>query len=97
MGISAIRGAVSRLVVAAALLAVVGGAVLANGGNAEAQDETLVAGRTVIINSAGVNLCSDATIVADVLATLYDGTWATVVDGPVSANNYEWTRLMSMV
>ena len=36
MGISAIRDAVSRLVVAGALLAVVGGAVLANGGNADA-------------------------------------------------------------
>ena len=93
MGISAIRGAVSRLVVAGALLAAVGGAVLANGGKAEAQDETLVAGQTVIINSADVNLRSDATIVADVLATLNDGTWATVVDGPESANNYEWYQI----
>ncbi len=93
MGISAIRSSVSRLVIAGAVLAAVGGAVLTNGGNATAQDATLVAGQTVITNSADVNLRSDATVDADVLTTLNDGTWATVVDGPVSADDYTWYQI----
>jgi uncharacterized protein YgiM (DUF1202 family) len=51
------------------------------------------AGSFVFVNVAKLNLRSTASVDAAVLQTMTDGTVATVVSGPTSADGYEWYRI----
>jgi hypothetical protein len=79
-------GVVGLAVVAAALVL---------GFGAKAQAAGLATGDAVVVDADGVglNLRVDATLDADVIAVLSDGTVATVVDGPVSVDGHAWYEL----
>lgn len=50
-------------------------------------------GDALVVNTDVLNLRSDASIGADVLAQLVTGDAATIVDGPVSADGYSWYKV----
>ena len=61
-----------------------------------AQDDASVAfaaGQTVQVNADGLNMRADASVDAEIVTTLSNGTWATVVDGPVTGGDYEWYQV----
>ncbi len=88
-------------VIAAALTIALGGVGIVSPGTGlvpvAAQDETPVAGfatgQAVIVEADGLNMRADASIDAEIVATLLNGTWATVVDGPVSGEEYDWYQV----
>lgn len=55
-----------------------------------AQSATLTAGETAVVFDGRLNLRDDATIDATIVEVLEDGTSVTVVDGPVTADGYDW-------
>lgn len=47
----------------------------------------------VFVNAAAANLRADASITAEILDTLNEGNIATVLDGPVPADDYTWYQV----
>lgn len=61
---------------------------------ASAQESaTFTAGQAVIVNADALNVRSDASVDSDIVATLQNGTWATIVDGPVAGGDYDWYQI----
>lgn len=62
-----------------------------------AAQETAVAaftaGQAVIVNADGLNMRADASIDAEIVTTLLNGTWANVLDGPVTEGDYSWYQV----
>ncbi len=61
-----------------------------------AQDAATAAftvGQTVQVNADSLNMRADASIDAEIVTTLQNGTWATVVDGPVTGGDYSWYQV----
>jgi N-acetylmuramoyl-L-alanine amidase len=87
-------------VVAATLTIALGGGIVAPQpglGHVAAQEdaatEAFTAGQTVVVNADSLNLRADASIDAEIVTTLLNGTWATVVDGPVTGADYSWYQV----
>ncbi len=55
-----------------------------------AQSAALTAGDSAVVFDGRLNLRDDASISANVIEVLEDGTAVTVVDGPVTADGYDW-------
>lgn len=51
------------------------------------------AGQAVVVNADALNMRADASIDAEIVTTLQNGTWATVVDGPVTGGDYSWYQV----
>jgi Bacterial SH3 domain len=81
-----VAGIVGLALVAAALVV---------GFGAKAQAADLSTGEPVVVDAGGdgLYLRADATLNAGVIAVLTDGTGATVVDGPISADGYTWYQV----
>jgi uncharacterized protein YraI len=80
----------------AVVIAVVALAATAFHGVTGAQAQTatdFVAGDAVVVNTDSLQFRTDATLDADVVSVLNDGTLATVIEGPVSADGYTWYAL----
>ncbi len=60
------------------------------GGSAGAQDSGLTVGSTAYVGTDSLNLRSDASASAEILAVYTTGAAVTVVDGPVEADGYVW-------
>lgn len=50
-------------------------------------------GQAVVVNADALNMRADASIDAEIVTTLQNGTWATVVDGPVTGGDYSWYQV----
>lgn len=75
-------------------LAALGVALLGGGTTAIAQSGTeFSAGDTVIVATDDLQFRAEAGLRADVLSVLTDGTYATVTDGPIAADDYTWYAL----
>lgn len=59
----------------------------------EAATAAFTAGQTVVVNADSLNMRDDASIDAGIVTTLLNGTWATVVDGPVTGGDYSWYQV----
>lgn len=51
------------------------------------------AGQTVQVDADSLNMRADASVDAEIVTTLQNGTWATVVDGPVDGGDYSWYQV----
>lgn len=61
---------------------------------AAAQESTgFTAGQTVVVTADGLNVRADASTDAEIITTLPNGTWATIVDGPVAGDAYDWYEI----
>ena len=61
---------------------------------ASAQDATaFAAGQSVVVDADSLNLRVDASVDAEIITTLQNGTWATIVDGPVASGDYTWYEI----
>ncbi|MCA9860771.1 MAG: SH3 domain-containing protein [Thermomicrobiales bacterium] len=85
-------------VIATALTIALGGAGIVNPElglvRVAAQEATvLAAGQSVVVDADALNLRTDASVDAEIVTTLANGTWATVVDGPVTGEEYSWYQL----
>jgi uncharacterized protein YgiM (DUF1202 family) len=81
---------------ALAVLAALVAGLMSGGLIARAQEEAdtgLAIGEAVVVIDGRLNLRSDATLDADVITIMADGTYGTVTDGPVSADGYDWYAL----
>jgi uncharacterized protein YraI len=93
-GLRGLIGGMLRPVTAIAAVVALAGGLLVGGLTAQAQEATgFVAGDEVVVNTDGLQFRSDATLSADVVDVLNDGTWAIVSDGPVTADGYDWYAL----
>src|SRR5215203_528203 len=59
----------------------------------ESADAAFTAGQTVVVNADSLNMRADASIDAEIVTSLLNGTWATVVDGPVTGDEYSWYQI----
>lgn len=50
-------------------------------------------GQVVQIDADSLNMRADASIDAEIVTELANGTWATVVDGPVTGGDYSWYQV----
>src|SRR4051812_13180004 len=82
---------VTRLLALLAMVAIIAGGFVAGPKLVDAQS----AGEVMLVNTDALNLRSDASVDADVVAVLETGASVTVVDGPVSADGYEWYQISS--
>jgi N-acetylmuramoyl-L-alanine amidase len=86
-------------VVATALTIALGGAGIVSPTTglvqlAAAQDSAaFTAGQSVVVNADELNVRADASIDAEIITTLANGTWATIVDGPVTGGDYDWYEI----
>lgn len=87
-------------IVAAALVIAVGGVGmvfpetgLAHVAAQGAASATFTVGQSVVVNADALNMRADASIEAEIVTTLQKGTWATVVAGPVSGDDYSWYQV----
>jgi uncharacterized protein YgiM (DUF1202 family) len=61
---------------------------------ASAQDATgFTANEAVVVNADGLNLRDDASSSANVIEVLPEGTYATVLDGPIADSEYSWYQI----
>jgi uncharacterized protein YgiM (DUF1202 family) len=61
---------------------------------ARAQDAAGFAiGDAVVVDTDGLSLRSEPALTGDTVATLRDGTWATVTDGPTVVDGFTWYAL----
>ena len=61
---------------------------------ASAQESAaFAAGQAVVINADSLNVRADASVDAEIVTTLLNGTWATVADGPVTGGDYDWYQI----
>jgi uncharacterized protein YgiM (DUF1202 family) len=51
------------------------------------------AGQAVVVTADQLNVRSDAAVDAEIVTTLQNGTWATIVDGPVAGGDYDWYEI----
>jgi uncharacterized protein YgiM (DUF1202 family) len=51
------------------------------------------AGQVVQVDADSLNMRADASVDAEIVTTLQNGTWATVVDGPVDGGDYSWYQV----
>ncbi len=61
-----------------------------------AQESTaaaFTAGQIVQVNADSLNMRAEASIEAEIVTTLQNGTWANVVDGPVTGGDYSWYQV----
>lgn len=86
------RRALRPLLIGAAGLALIGAGLVGTLG-ASAQSATLAPGAKAVVFDGSLNLRDGATINANVLEVLADGTSVTVVAGPVSADGYAWYQV----
>jgi len=57
-------------------------------------DATFTSGQAVVVNADSLHFRADASIDATINSSLADGTWATIVDGPVDAGDgYAWWQI----
>jgi uncharacterized protein YgiM (DUF1202 family) len=62
---------------------------------AAAQDSAgFAAGQVVEVNADALNVRTDASVDAEIVTTLQNGTWATIVDGPVAGGDYDWYEII---
>jgi uncharacterized protein YgiM (DUF1202 family) len=47
----------------------------------------------VVVNADELNVRADASVDAEIVTTLLNGTWATIVDGPVAGGDYDWYQI----
>ncbi len=87
-------------VIATALTIALGGVGIVSPGSGlvpvAAQETPVVAftaGQAVIVDADGLNMRAEASIDAEVVTTLLNGTWATIVDGPVSGEEFAWYQV----
>jgi N-acetylmuramoyl-L-alanine amidase len=59
----------------------------------ETATAAFTAGQTVVVNAESLNMRADASIDAEIVTTLLNGTWATVIDGPVTGGDYSWYQV----
>lgn len=59
---------------------------------ASAQDASFAAGQAVVTTDA-LNVRTDASTDSEIVVTLLNGTWATIVDGPVAGDPYDWYQI----
>ncbi len=59
----------------------------------DAATSAFSAGQTVQVNADSLNMRADASVDAEIVTTLQNGTWATVVDGPVDGGDYSWYQV----
>ncbi len=59
----------------------------------ESATAAFTAGQAVVVNADALNMRADASIDAEIVTTLQNGTWATVVDGPVTGGDYSWYQV----
>jgi uncharacterized protein YgiM (DUF1202 family) len=92
---SLLRTSVAARYAALALMTVLvlTGGFLLTPGQIGAQEATFAVGESVVVDSDSLNLRTDASLSADIVQTLRDGTWATVTDGPVEADGSLWYAL----
>jgi uncharacterized protein YgiM (DUF1202 family) len=79
---------VSGAIVASALALTTG--LMSGTFTANAQGTGLSTGQAVVVSTDALNLRTDASSTADVLTVLPQATYATVLEGPVSGDNYSW-------
>lgn len=60
---------------------------------ASAQDAAFTAGQSVVVDADQLNLRADASVDAEIITTLQNGTMATIVDGPVASGDYNWYEI----
>lgn len=61
---------------------------------AAAQDEAAFAAQqAVVVDADALNVRADASIDGEIVATLANGTWATIVDGPIVGGEYTWYQI----
>ncbi|HET9659318.1 MAG TPA: SH3 domain-containing protein [Thermomicrobiales bacterium] len=83
-------------VIATALSIVLGGAGVVSTSTglvqlAAAQDSAgFAAGQVVEVTADALNVRVDASVDAEIVTTLQNGTWAMIVDGPVAGDEYDW-------
>jgi uncharacterized protein YgiM (DUF1202 family) len=54
---------------------------------------TFTAGQAVVVTADALNVRTDASIDSEIVTELLNGTWATVVDGPVAGDDYDWYQI----
>ncbi len=59
----------------------------------DAASAAFTSGQTVVVNADSLNMRADASVDAEIVTTLQNGTWATVVDGPVTGDDYSWYQV----
>lgn len=59
---------------------------------ASAQETSFAVGQAVVTTDA-LNVRTDASVDSEILVTLLNGTWATIVDGPVAGDAYDWYQI----
>jgi uncharacterized protein YgiM (DUF1202 family) len=61
---------------------------------AAAQDSAgFTVGQAVVVTADALNVRTDASVDAEIVTTLQNGTWATIVDGPVAGGDYDWYEI----
>ena len=86
-------------VVAAALTIAFGGGIVApelglvRVAAQDAASAAFTAGQVVQINADSLNMRDDASVDAEIVTTLQNGTWANVVEGPVTGGDYDWYQV----
>lgn len=85
------RGTARRRLAVAGIAAAL--ALLAAGSVQQSLAATVTPGAGVIIDTDAVTLRADASLSADSLGVYEAGTWAYAVDGPVSADGYDWYQI----
>lgn len=59
----------------------------------DAATAAFTSGQTVVVNADSLNMRADASVDAEIVTTLQNGTWATVVDGPITGGDYSWYQV----
>jgi len=59
----------------------------------DAASAAFTAGQIVQVNADSLNMRADASVDAEIVTTLQNGTWAAVVDGPVTGGDYSWYQV----
>jgi uncharacterized protein YgiM (DUF1202 family) len=54
---------------------------------------TFTSGQAVVITADALNVRVDASVDSEIVTTFLNGTWATVVDGPVTGGDYDWYQI----
>jgi uncharacterized protein YgiM (DUF1202 family) len=57
------------------------------------ESATFTAGQAVVVNADELNVRADASVDAEIVTTLLNGTWAMIVDGPVTGGDYDWYQI----
>lgn len=59
----------------------------------ESAGAAFTAGQVVSVNADSLNVRAEASTDAEIVTTFQNGTWANVVDGPVTGGDYSWYQV----